>query len=93
MSKGIRLAVSKKPLGEVTKLIDIRTLYPKKDISFICMYHKLLRQPSTDEIFEQSLGEGNLLTRLERTGDYWKNQPTPDTKDFRKKLKQYFAKN
>jgi hypothetical protein len=73
LSKGFRRP-SKTPLGEVTKLVDVRDYYPKKDISFICQMHKRLRQPSTDEIFEQVLGENTILQRLENV--FGNNHPS-----------------
>lgn len=49
--------------------------HPKKDISMLAAFHKMTRKGLTEEVFEDLLGERNLLIRLERYGEnstFWK---------------------
>jgi hypothetical protein len=65
LSKGFRRP-SRTPIGQKVKELLKKEDYPKKDISFICFCHKILRAPMTDEIFELVLGETTILSRLEK---------------------------
>lgn len=76
MSKGFSPRPSNKRPNYTRPKID----YADKDIGMVIDFIRNVRAPLLDELFEQVLREFNLLTRLERTGDYWKNQPIENSK-------------
>lgn len=69
MKEKDRKNLEKEKFLELTKATAKIMQPAKKDIETLSRFHKTLREGLVEEIFEDILGERNLLTRLERYGE------------------------